>query len=279
MHVYDNRLATYDRWPVKNNNECLEQLALVGFYYTGYKDCLMCCYCKFESYNYIDGTENTLRDHKRYSPNCPFYKNNQNENYVASNFLNPRIIQTLFDSLPAPHSGDYSLMEQRVASFFNFPSILKGLVNDLCVSGFYYTNTGDLVCCYACKVLCRDWKIDANVHNVHMNANKNCQYLKIVNVKMYDKTIGTVPYREPASQPSAPYQYTGYYKLPDCLKCKSRHIDAVALPCYHMCTCQQCALTITQCVACNVFVGGFFRIKLPLDKFNLIENEEVAIGV
>ncbi|UYE99081.1 MAG: hypothetical protein [Betabaculovirus sp.] len=44
------------------------------------------------------------------------------------------------------------------------------------------------------------------------------------------------------------------------------------LPCYHFCVCQECALTCVQCKACNVFVGGFFMIKIPIDKLNVVEH-------
>ncbi|ABC61229.1 IAP-5 [Choristoneura occidentalis granulovirus] len=264
MESYVNRLDSFKDW---TGNEDKEKLALVGFYYTGYKDIIICYYCKYDDYNYNTGDEDTLTNHKRYSPDCPFYLTNTDK-YVNTKFLSPRIISNNYPNL-APCKGDYTLSEHRINSFINFPKIIKPLIKQLCDAGFYYTNTGDAVCCYACNVIAKDFDLNSDVWKIHKNLNYKCPLMilqKIAHNNNYNVSPNQV-------LPTAPFYENSHYSIPKCLGCRHKFIDAVMLPCYHFCMCQECAITCTQCKACNVFTGGFFAVKIPIDKLNLIEHE------
>ncbi|AKN80754.1 inhibitor of apoptosis 5 [Diatraea saccharalis granulovirus] len=264
MNIYENRLKSFESWPGREN---VKNLALVGFYYTGYTDHIVCQYCKLDLYNFTLGGEDSLRDHKRYSPDCPFFTINTT-NYVNTRFLSPRIINSNYHPglTPPPYKCDYSLLEQRIYSFINFPTCLKTLVEDLSDAGFYYTNVGDYVCCYACGVIGKDWTTTSDVWRVHKRLNDRCSLVLLKklnhnnnNNNNNNNNDNTNNLKENYNKivPTAPTLGC----LPKCKKCKLRCIDAVLLPCYHFCVCQECALLCTTCVFCNVFTGGFLLSK------------------
>lgn len=267
MDVYDNRLASFKGW---SGREDVKILAAVGFYFTGESDRIVCYYCKLDLYNF-EGCVSTdsLSDHKRYSPKCPFYSINKT-NYVNTSFLSPRTIMSNYPHL-APHKGDYTLLEHRINSFVNFPKCLKGLVSSLCEAGFYYTNVGDYVCCYVCSVMVNNWNVDSDPWRVHKSLNSRCSLLKLVSSDNNNNFKGGE-----VTTPTAPLDSKlDHYSLPKCLKCKTNYIDAVMWPCCHFCVCQQCALTSVECVTCNVFAGGFFAVKIPTDFLNVVDNDRI----
>ncbi|APO13985.1 IAP-5 [Plodia interpunctella granulovirus] len=267
MDDYDKRLESFKYWPGSEN---VEKLALIGFYFTGYSDKIVCHYCKLDLYNFMGG-EDSVKDHKRYSPKCPFLdRTNASSNYIGTSFLSPRTVSSNYPPL-VPHTGDYSLSEHRLNSFFNFPRCLKRLASDMCSAGFYYTNVGDSVCCYACSIIVKDWKIDDDVWKVHRDLNPRCPLVCA-------RRISPSSVRSEArivsenSAPSAPVlNYLDHYTLPKCIKCKSQPIDSVLVPCFHFAACSECAVVCTACPACHAFTGGFFVVKIPAETLNLVE--------
>nr|QDW81176.1 iap-5 [Cydia pomonella granulovirus] len=271
MDIYENRLNSFKYWP---GHEDKEKLALMGFYFSGMGDQIVCHYCKLDLYNFATGAEDSVRDHKRYSPHCPFLLNNTTH-YINTRFISPRIISSNYPLL-TPHKGDYSLLEHRINSFQNFPASLKSLVSDLSANGFYYTNIGDTVCCYACLIIAKDWTMNSDVRQIHVRLNARCPLLQLAALNHNNNSNDNCVVNTPDKPvPSAPSPDDHHYALPKCLKCKQHYIDAVMLPCHHYCVCQKCALTVTQCVACNVFTGGFFAVKIPYNKLNLVEHERI----
>ncbi|QOD40068.1 iap-5 [Matsumuraeses phaseoli granulovirus] len=274
MNLYENRLKSFEYWPGKENKE---KLALVGFYHTGYADVIICYYCKLDLYNFTLGDEDSLRDHKRYSPDCPFFVSNTT-NYVNTRFLSPRTVTSNYPLL-TPIKGDYTLLEHRINSYQNFPQCLKVLVSELCNAGFYYLNVGDVVCCYVCNIIARNWNINSNVWKIHKYLNDKCPLLYLNKLSHNNNQLSQqCMYDNESIKPSAPVYEDGHYNMPKCLKCKTKYIDAVLLPCFHYCMCQECALTCTKCDACNVFTGGFFAVKVPVNKLNTIEHERLVSG-
>nr|UYX49734.1 IAP-5 [Darna trima granulovirus] len=278
MDVYENRLNSLTQWPGTENRE---MLALVGFYYTGHSDLIVCYYCRFDSYNYISGDEDTLRDHKRYSPDCPFFMSNVT-NYVNTKFVSPRIINTQFNVTklhPLSTHSDYSLTEHRINSFVNFPRALNRLVIELCAAGFYYTNVGDAVCCYACNVVAKDFIVEGcDVWKLHKTLNNKCPLLYVKRMHV-PTSVTDEETNYDYKTPSAPEYDDGHYSLPKCIRCKKNRIDAVLLPCFHLCVCRECAITCTMCNACNVFTGGFFAVKIPTSILNVVEHEQLPNGI
>lgn len=270
MDSYEARLKSFKYW-TGTEDPC--QLALVGFYYTGFSDLIKCYYCKYDAYNFFTGTENTLQDHKRYSPDCPFYELNTT-NYQNTRFTSPRVVNNNYELLTPFTCDNYTLMENRMKSFLHFPSILKPIVNNLCEAGFYYTNIGDAVCCYVCKIIATNWCPTSNAWYVHKILNQKCPLIgfKDLNITYTENLDNNVKLAA-----TAPAYEINHFNIPKCLQCKTNTVDSVMLPCYHLSTCKECALTCTQCNVCNVFTGGFFIIKIPIDALNLVEHDRVRV--
>ena len=77
------RLDTFSRWPRDNPVEPLE-LAKAGFYSTGVDDRVVCFRCDLHLRQWKTG-DNPWKEHKLFSPQCPFLKECENER--GSHFL------------------------------------------------------------------------------------------------------------------------------------------------------------------------------------------------
>lgn len=77
------RLDTFSRWPRDNPVEPLE-LAKAGFYSTGVDDRVVCFKCDLHLRQWKTG-DNPWKEHKLFSPQCPFLKECENER--GSHFL------------------------------------------------------------------------------------------------------------------------------------------------------------------------------------------------
>lgn len=268
MESYENRLQTFEFW---SGREDRQKLALVGFYYTGHNDTIVCYYCKLDLYNFTAGDEDSLRDHKRYSPDCPFFVANTTK-YVNTRFVSPRTFRSNYLSL-APHFGDYRLFEHRVNSFVNYPLCLRSLVSDMCEAGFYYTNVGDAVCCYVCDVVAKDWTPHSDAWTVHVEMNERCPLVYLRKKLAHSNNDPTVP-----TPTAPPYVVDVRRELPKCMICKTKVVDAVLVPCFHLCACQDCAVASVRCVSCDLFCGGFFAVKIPQDTLKS-QHETVERGI
>ncbi|AER41537.1 inhibitor of apoptosis 5 [Epinotia aporema granulovirus] len=242
MDKYETRLDSFAYW---TGNENKEKLALLGFYYSGEGDRVICAFCKLDLYNFF-GDFDTIQDHKRFSPHCPANNNTDRPHYVPSNFISPRVINSNYPSLNIP-VGNFALMEHRLDSYKNFPKSLKPLVYELSNSGFYYTNVGDCVCCYVCGIILRDWCLTDDVSKRHVRHNSKCDLIDIH------------PNNDDIVTPSAPPLKR--VCIQKCVVCEKNDICAVFTPCFHLCVCEKCALGTSVCYACNVTTAGFFLVN------------------
>ena len=66
--TFDSRLQSYDSHLIPPI-----LLALCGFYYTGYRDCVQCFWCGLKLYQWLP-TDDPWEEHRKYYPSCYFYK-------------------------------------------------------------------------------------------------------------------------------------------------------------------------------------------------------------
>ncbi|CAF0982092.1 unnamed protein product [Didymodactylos carnosus] len=64
------RVKSFHRWP---NKQMTEQLVRAGFYYSGYGT-IVTCFCCNISLTKMGPNHNSMIEHARYSPNCPYIK-------------------------------------------------------------------------------------------------------------------------------------------------------------------------------------------------------------
>lgn len=175
--TYESRLKSFAHWP--NQEVTKFELAKAGFIYTGDDDIVICPVCKIEGYRWVSG-DDPMADHRVWSPNCPFFRNNIEHDHSEST---SRAVDTcglfgvevLPNSIPednktnnlqrlgiqtskGPHNQDKITYESRLATFHNWPRSMKQRPADLAEAGFYYTGAGDQTLCFYCGGGLKDWE-------------------------------------------------------------------------------------------------------------------------
>uniref|UniRef100_A0A2M4A2T7 Putative apoptosis 1 inhibitor n=1 Tax=Anopheles triannulatus TaxID=58253 RepID=A0A2M4A2T7_9DIPT len=85
FHIEQNRLQTFDQWPVAFIRK--EELARYGFYYTGNEDTVKCHFCRVEI-GMWEEHDNVIDEHLRWSPYCPLLRKRPTNNVALDrNFL------------------------------------------------------------------------------------------------------------------------------------------------------------------------------------------------
>uniref|UniRef100_A0A2M4BPE3 Putative apoptosis 1 inhibitor n=1 Tax=Anopheles marajoara TaxID=58244 RepID=A0A2M4BPE3_9DIPT len=85
FHIEQNRLQTFDQWPVTFIRK--EELARYGFYYTGNEDTVKCHFCRVEI-GMWEEHDNVIEEHLRWSPYCPLLRKRPTNNVALDrNFL------------------------------------------------------------------------------------------------------------------------------------------------------------------------------------------------
>jgi hypothetical protein len=68
---------------------------------------------------------------------------------------------------------------ERLKTFHAWPKFLLPKRSQLANAGFVYTNQGDRVRCFACKVLLCDWKRSDDPFAEHYKWSNDCEFLKV----------------------------------------------------------------------------------------------------
>lgn len=139
-----------------------DDLLKSGFYRTKLMNNIMCCGCGWES----GDDKVTFRHinflHKLSNPDCKMNKN------IEGGFNNYLI-----------HRKHVSETEDMMReTFISWPK-LHPLIDDLVEAGFYYTGSGDAVCCIECNVMLEAWMPEDNPKEEHRKASPNCKLLSL----------------------------------------------------------------------------------------------------
>uniref|UniRef100_A0A182NKN3 RING-type domain-containing protein n=1 Tax=Anopheles dirus TaxID=7168 RepID=A0A182NKN3_9DIPT len=106
LHIEENRLRTFARWPVSFIRANV--LAQYGFYYVGTDDTVKCYFCRVEI-GLWEPQDDVIQEHLRWSPYCPLLKKRQTNNVpLAANYL---------DAVPEPPSIDVCGIHMRENSY------------------------------------------------------------------------------------------------------------------------------------------------------------------
>lgn len=90
----------------------------------------------------------------------------------------PHIAEQATQTTDASENNTY---DKRLATFKRWPKVLYHLASELCSAGFYYTNIGDQVECYACKGQIIDWELNDSPWDEHARFYPHCAH--VINVK------------------------------------------------------------------------------------------------
>ena len=182
-----DRLKSFVGWPL---NEAVhpEQLARVGFVYTGDGALVQCFQCGVKYRHWYKG-DVPLNVHQKCNPRCPFLltlvsksKSPPPERRPTRSYIQP-------ESLPigsntqseevSKHSlqfPDYSDQAIRLQSFKHWGGVLPA--HELAEAGFYMIARRDIVRCHWCNVVVQDWESSDNVIDEHHRHSPNCSFLK-----------------------------------------------------------------------------------------------------
>jgi E3 ubiquitin-protein ligase XIAP len=167
----------------------IKTLSLQGFYYYKLPDrvkCVFCAVCLHE----FEQTDDVLKDHLKYSPNCPLLRRRLTNNVPINSeqldrFLPPasydecgtgrRRNSRAEDMMAYPK---YKLMSQRLSSFKTWPTAMKQKPQDLAHAGFFYSGHSDVTICFSCGLLVGTWEDDDNPWVEHKKLlETECNYL------------------------------------------------------------------------------------------------------
>ena len=181
----EERIKSFVGWPL---NEAVhpEQLARVGFVYTGEGALVQCFQCGVKYRHWYKG-DVPLNVHQKCNPRCSFLqtfvsesKSSLSEQQLARLYISPELIgsstqveEVTLHSLQFP---DYSEQAVRLQSFKHWGGVLPA--QELAEGGFYMIARRDVVKCFSCDVVLQDWERSDNVIDEHHRHSPNCSFLK-----------------------------------------------------------------------------------------------------
>ena len=161
-------------------------------------DNVKCVFCKVEIGSWEVG-DNVLREHLRWSPNCPLIKRRRtrNEPIDLESFkrcLPPITVDTVgmpieyrensypeneyYDQMYSlVNHPDYRKINDRLKSFNEWPKSMCQKPAELSEAGFFYLGKGDQVKCFSCGGGFKDWESDDVPWEQHALWYSTCRYL------------------------------------------------------------------------------------------------------
>lgn len=168
LHQYSVRLETFEcgpePWPRASPSP--HNLALVGFYYSGYEHTVICFLCEVEISDWDDGKDPLIKHYNK-NPNCSF---------ILREFSS-ELQKLLSEEKVAHRSPHYASSSLRLHTFSNWQYSNVITSYQLASAGFFYTGHGSKVECFSCGLTHQDWKkADLPLH-VHRQRSPNCPFI------------------------------------------------------------------------------------------------------
>ncbi|XP_060073382.1 baculoviral IAP repeat-containing protein 7-A-like isoform X1 [Ylistrum balloti] len=162
-----NRLETFLFWP-EESPVSAKALAEDGFYFLGPagEDRVRCVFCEVVLKGWEPG-DVVSDDHRKFSNGCPF-KCQANVGNVP--FFGPS------DSW---NSYNYEMIswKKRLLSYEKWPKYLAQKPRVLAAAGFYYKGRGDIVQCFCCAGIVRQWLETDDPWLEHMKHFPTCYHI------------------------------------------------------------------------------------------------------
>ena len=177
----EERIRSFVGWPLEHLVSA-EQLARVGFVYTGEGSLVQCFQCGVRYRNWLKG-DMPLSVHQKCNPRCAFLHTlTCKSKLVKDQRLNKLILQPEGISCTVPNESvtlefpDYTNQATRLQSFKYWGGVLPK--EELAEAGFYMIARRDVVRCFSCHVVLQDWERTDNVIEEHQRHRPNCEFLK-----------------------------------------------------------------------------------------------------
>lgn len=201
MYYESNRLRSFTNWPSRYQSPAV--LAKHGFYFVHVEDHVKCAFCNIELGKWEEN-DSIERDHRRFSPNCPFINNKaaniplgstettmpqQGEDTCGKFGLEVRPNSCTereksdYNKLNLPNIGktpafpNRTRLESRVETFKHWPISITQRPQELAEAGFYYTGKSDHTLCFFCGGGLKNWVHDDDPWEQHALWFSKCNYL------------------------------------------------------------------------------------------------------
>ena len=190
------RIKSFVGWPL---NEAVhpEQLARVGFVYTGDGALVQCFQCGVKYRHWYKG-DVPLNVHQKCNPRCLFLqtlasksKSSPPEKRPTRSYIQPEPITSNTEGEEvSKHSlqfPDYSDQAIRLQSFKHWGGVLPA--QELAEGGFYMIARRDVVRCFSCEVVLQDWERSDNVIDEHYRHSSSCSFLQNFSLSKLDDDL------------------------------------------------------------------------------------------
>ena len=182
----EERIKSFVGWPL---NEAVhpEQLARVGFVYTGEGALVQCFQCGVKYRHWYKG-DAPLNVHQKCNPRCLFLQTltckskalfPEQDVRPTKSYVEPESIGCNTEGeAVSKHSlqfPDYSEEAIRLQSFKHWGGVLPA--QELAEGGFYMIARRDVVRCFSCNVVVQDWENSGNVIEEHYKHSPSCNHL------------------------------------------------------------------------------------------------------
>lgn len=182
---------------------------------------------------------------------------------------NPKNCETLKPEFP-----EMAIKSKRAATFKFWPIQITQKPSELCDAGFFYTERSDRVVCYFCGGGLFKWFEDDDPWEEHALFYSHCAHVKVMKGEKFIEEVK----RKKMAKNSSDLSELTVKQIKDCEKptkeeklcdtrlcqiCCDAEFDTVFLPCGHVNSCAECALSLSRCPLCQSNVKEIKRIYLP----------------
>ena len=166
------RLHSFAQWPL-GALVTSYQLASVGFYYTGTGTRVRCFSCGLMYDDWRSG-DVPLLIHRKHSPLCRYLSTL----LTAGPSVPPPLPPPSGPPLPHPSRPDWANEYTRLKSFKYLPKTVPVAREECARAGLYFLRKPDVMKCFSCDAVVKDW-VDGDVpEEKHREANPDCKFLR-----------------------------------------------------------------------------------------------------
>lgn len=176
LNQESRRLITFTCAPWPHKFISPKILAKTGCYYIGPNDMVKCYFCAVEIHSWVPG-DDEVKEHLRWSPNCPFLKRRKTNNiHLGSPVDLHKLLPPLSFDIPETshfrtHDNNHSAVtvpifpafasfQSRLRTFKDYfwPNHYQLSAENMSSAGFFYTGKRDRVICFHCGGGLENWK-------------------------------------------------------------------------------------------------------------------------
>lgn len=175
-----------------------------------------------------------------------------------------------------PGTPSMATLAKREESFKDWPVGMDHIdTKTIASAGFFYTGLSDRVECYHCEQMVGDWLVEKDPWTAHVEKSPNCFHLKLVkgpefiraveakqkSAELKNKLFKEMPFGNIEEVQVEPNQTIDNTEDMTCKICLINKIQLVLLPCGHLCSCRECAVSSdSKCPICKKSIEAYIGV-------------------